>query len=229
MQHGDFQWTFNNATDDADYEVNTALKNALAVYQPTLVGVFGSASAGGGGDDDTDDDDTDDDDDAPGTPALPTDGDYACHFTGRKPSNSFYTIQGNYSNSKGQATVNGTTYTDCLKMESSTSIRFTITQEMLLTLVFAEGTVPNIKIDGTKVSATSGNIITHPLTVGAHEITKDRTFNLFYINLTPIASGIGRVQMDGSSTAFPYYDLQGRQVEHPSHGIFIHRGKKVVK
>ena len=224
MQHGDFQWTFNNATDDADYEVNTALKNALAAYQPTLVGVFGSASTGGGGDDDTDDDD-----DAPGTPALPTDGDYACHFTGRKPSNSFYTIQGNYSNSKGQATVNGTTYTDCLKMESSTSIRFTITQEMLLTLVFAEGTVPNIKIDGTKVSATSGNIITHPLTAGAHEITKDRTFNLFYINLTPIASGIGRVQMDGSSTAFPYYDLQGRQVEYPSHGIFIHRGKKVVK
>ena len=224
MQHGDFQWTFNNATDDADYEVNTALKNALAAYQPTLVGVFGSASTGGGGDDDTDDDD-----DAPGTPALPTDGDYACHFTGRKPSNSFYTIQGNYSNSKGQATVNGTTYTDCLKMESSTSIRFTITQEMLLTLVFAEGTVPNIKIDGTKVSATSGNIITHPLTAGAHEITKDRTFNLFYINLTPIASGIGRVQMDGSSVAFPYYDLQGRQVEHPSHGIFIHRGKKVVK
>ena len=111
-----------------------------------------------------------------------------------------------------QATVNGTTYTDCLKIESSTSIRFITTEEMTLTLVFAEGTVPNIKIDGTSVSATNSHIITCTLQAGAHEITKDRTFNLFYINLTPSANNIGHIQTEVDNHAKTYYDLQGRQV-----------------
>lgn len=32
VQGGDFQWTFNNAVDDASYDVNTALKSALTSY-----------------------------------------------------------------------------------------------------------------------------------------------------------------------------------------------------
>ncbi len=40
MQHGDFQWTFDNAKDDADYDVNTALKSAISDYKPSLVGLF---------------------------------------------------------------------------------------------------------------------------------------------------------------------------------------------
>ena len=229
MQHGDFQWTFNNSVDDADYEVNAELKKAIADYESSLVGIYGNASAG---DDENDaPGDTGNTDDEPGgdAPAVPDDGNYACHFTGRKPSNSFYTIVGNYSDSKGQATVDGTTYTECLKIESSTSIRFTIGQEMVLTLVFAEGTVPNIKIDGTRVNATDSHIITQTLQAGTHEITKDRSFNLFYINLTPTASAISRRPMDALGGKAPYYDLQGRQVPNPTHGIYIHRGKKVVK
>ena len=41
MQHGDFTWTFNNATEDANDGIITALKTALQNYQPTLMGHFG--------------------------------------------------------------------------------------------------------------------------------------------------------------------------------------------
>lgn len=235
MQQGDFSWTFDNSVDDTDYNVNTALKTAIADYKPTLVGIFGTGNSedntGGDdtgddntGNDNTGDDNTGDDD----TPALPDDGNYVCHFTGRTPSNSFYTIVGNYSDSKGQATVNGVTYTDCLKIESKTSIKFTITEEMTLTLVFAEGTVPNIKIDGTSVSAEGSNVITARLEAGSHEITKDRTFNLFYINLTPTADFIHTVIKENNERNVTYYNLSGQQVENPTHGLYIRNGKKIV-
>lgn len=40
LQKGDFKWTFNNATDDADYAVNQALKTALRNYETKLKAVF---------------------------------------------------------------------------------------------------------------------------------------------------------------------------------------------
>lgn len=44
----------------------------------------------------------------------------------------------------------------CLKMESATSVKFTIEEEMTLTLVFGKADkTPNIKIDGTKVASDS--------------------------------------------------------------------------
>ena len=236
MQQGDFQWTFDNSVDDTDYEVNTALKAAITAYAPTLVGLFDGSTSGGEDDnDDTGNDNTGGDNTGgdtgsnDGTPTLPADGDYACHFTGKKPSNSFYTITGNYSNSKGQATVGGTTYTDCLKIESKTSITFTIAQPMTLTLVFAEGTVPDIKIDGEKLTATGSNIITCPLEAGTHEITKASTFNLFYINLTPVADAISRPTLSAPTADAPIYDLTGRRLNSvPQKGIYLQGGKKRV-
>ena len=44
LNKGDFKWTFDNAVDDADYSVNTIMKNALKNYKSTLVGSFGSAN-----------------------------------------------------------------------------------------------------------------------------------------------------------------------------------------
>ncbi|MBQ8593424.1 MAG: pectate lyase [Bacteroidaceae bacterium] len=229
MQHGDFTWTFNNAVDDDDYEVNTAMKTAITAYTPTLVSIFGGEDLGSGDDengDNTGNDNETGDNDTPTTPELPADGNYVCHFTGQNPSNSFYTISGNCSGSKGKATVNGVTYTDCLKIESSTSIRFTITTKMTLTLVFAEGSVPNIKVDGEKLTVQNSHIITCQLEAGTHEIKKAGSYNLFYINLTPDASQIVPIQSTQQNA--PYYDLSGRRVENPSRGIYIRAGKKVV-
>ncbi len=40
MGHGDFKFQFNNSTDDAHCNVNTALKQAITNYQPTLKGFY---------------------------------------------------------------------------------------------------------------------------------------------------------------------------------------------
>ena len=230
MQQGDFQWAFDNSKDDTDYEVNTALKAAIAAYTPSFVNIFGVTSEGedDSSNDDTNNDDTEDNTGNDDTPTLPTDGDYTCHFTGKKPSNSFYTITGNYSDSKGQATVGGTTYKECLKIESKTSITFTIAQPMTLTLVFAEGSVPDIMIDSKKQTATNSNIITYPLEAGAHEIKKAGSFNLFYINLTPMTDAIISHTLPNISADAPIYDLKGRKTVNPRRGIYIRNGKKIV-
>ncbi len=40
LDKGDFKWTFDNATEDTDYNVNTKLKEAVSGYTSTLVGWF---------------------------------------------------------------------------------------------------------------------------------------------------------------------------------------------
>ena len=229
MQHGDLQWTFNNAVDDKSYDVNSALKAAVTGYQTSLVGLFtDSGDQGTGGGEGGDGEEEGGEEGGGDTPIIPSDG-YDCHFTGMTPSNSFYTFTScNYSNSKGSATVNGTTYTECLKMEASTQVSFTTAEEMTLTLVFNDGSSPNIKIDGVKVSATSGSIITQTLPAGTHTLTKaDQNF-LFYITLTSTtSSGIDEVKADLRNDAI--YDLQGRRVTHMQPGnIYITKGQKFL-
>lgn len=75
----------------------------------------------------------------------------------------------------------GLTLSQCLKIESATSIQFTSAKASALTLVFnTEGT--KIKVDGTSYPITNG-IATVSLTAGAHTITKDSTANLYYMKL----------------------------------------------
>ena len=83
------------------------------------------------------------------------------------------------------ASVDGQTLTTCLKMETATSIRFTLTQAMKMTLYFADTEVASIKIDGVKIQGTSSTYTT-TLEAGAHELTKDKSVNLFAIKLEPI-------------------------------------------
>ena len=45
MQHGDFTWHFDNAVEDKNDGVITALKKALQDYHPTWLGFFGSSTA----------------------------------------------------------------------------------------------------------------------------------------------------------------------------------------
>ncbi|MFD2882016.1 hypothetical protein ACFTAO_49270 [Paenibacillus rhizoplanae] len=91
----------------------------------------------------------------------------------------FFTIQGNLSTSKGTVSYNGLTLTQCLKIESATSIQFTTAKASTLTLVFgSEGT--KIKVDGTSYPITNG-VATVSLAAGAHTITKDSTANLYYL------------------------------------------------
>lgn len=40
LNKGDFVWSFNNATDDTNYDLDTALQSAVKDYTSTLVGIF---------------------------------------------------------------------------------------------------------------------------------------------------------------------------------------------
>jgi pectate lyase len=102
------------------------------------------------------------------------------NFTASGKTSSFYNITGNLSTTKGTVTYNGLTLTQCLKIESSTSITFTTTQSSTLTLVFVE-TAGTIKVDNVDKTA-SGGIVTVTLAAGNHTITKKDTANLFYMS-----------------------------------------------
>ena len=187
--HGDFQWTFNNATEDTNYDVIGGLKDALMAYQTSLVGIFGdeNASCGEGGDDTGGDDTGDDpgDDNPGGGEVTPVEGTVICTFDkSGTPSSNVFTVSGNGSETKGSATVDGQTLTVCLKMETSTSVKFTLTSSMKMTLYFGDNETASIKIDGTKISG-SGSTYTTTLNAGAHELTKDKSVNLFAIKLEP--------------------------------------------
>ena len=175
LNHGDFSWDFTGK--DSDYDVDAALKSALQNYKSSLVGIFGDNSSSdeggneGGGEE--------------GSVETPIEGTIGCNFQSKAPSNTSFTVSGNYSDSKGTATVDGVTYTTCLKIESSTSISFTTTEKMKMTLYFGSNdTKCSIKVDGTKVSGnTATKTLTTEIEAGSHTLTKADSCNLFYIKL----------------------------------------------
>ena len=172
MAHGDFQWTFNNATDDSRSDVVAALSTALQSYRSKLVGIFGQPVEPA---------DTTQQGDDP----QPVEGTILCTFDKNgTPSSSFFTVSGNGSSTKGTATVDGQVLTTCLKMESATSIRFTLAQPMTITLYFGDTETASIKINGTKIVGTSSTY-SQLLPPADYELTKDKSVNLFAIKLEP--------------------------------------------
>lgn len=105
---------------------------------------------------------------------------YIHNFTLNGTSSDFYQITGNLSTGKGTVNYAGLELTQCLKMESATSIQFTAGADGKLTLVFAEPAA-TVKVDGTKYTASGDGIITVDVTAGAHTISKADTANLFYM------------------------------------------------
>lgn len=174
LNHGDFAWDFTGK--DSDYNLDSALKSALESYKSSLVKIFGGEELNGGGETGGE---------TGGEEGGEMESLITCHFTGKTPSNNFFTISGNYSNTKGTATVDGVTYKECLKIESSTSIAFTITEKMTMTLYFgSEDTKVNIKVDAKKISGdTATKTLVTTLEPGLHTLTKGDTCNLFFIKL----------------------------------------------
>ena len=185
MNHGDLQWTFDNSVDDAKDAVDDALKSAVTNYATTLVGIFGEESSsmdGGSGEQGGGNDPSGGGDEPVAT------GTITCSFTKDGPVQSsvnFFTISGSYSNSKGTVTVDGTSYTWCLKIESATTINFKLTDKRNMTLYFGDGESASMKINGDKITG-SGSIYSQVMEPGSYTLTKDKTVNLFYIKLEPV-------------------------------------------
>lgn len=188
---GDFTWTFNDAVDDTSYALNAALMSKISSYTTQLVSV-------GGGSNPVEPTPTPAPTTTPtATPAptststptatpvptgTPTTGGNVHNFTTNGVTSNFFGIQGNLSSSKGSVVYNDLTLTQCLKIESSTSISFTATKTSTLTLVFNTADGTKIKIDGTSYPMTNG-VVSVSLAPGAHTITKDSITSLFYMKL----------------------------------------------
>lgn len=103
-----------------------------------------------------------------------------CSFEGA-PGNNAFTVSGNYTGCN--VTVNGHALTKCLKIESSTSVKFTTSVKMTLTLYLSKS--GKIKIDGASKESDGSGVVTVTVEAGSHTITKDTSLNLYYATLTP--------------------------------------------
>ena len=120
---------------------------------------------------------------------------YVHNFTASGNNSDFYTITGNLSTSKGTVTYKDKVLTQCLKIESKTSVKFTAPKAGKLTLVFGAGD-SSIKLDGDAVKETT-NVMVLDITAGAHELTKKDVENLFYIEF--VVEGAVESEQPGQS------------------------------
>jgi pectate lyase len=193
LNSGDFTWEFNDAVDDTSSILNSALMSKIQSYTTQLVSVGGNSTG-------STPTPTPTPTPAPPTPTPtpptstptptptppvqtpPPTSTIAHNFTTDGKTSSFFNIQGNLSTSKGTVSYNGLTLTQCLKIESGTSIGFTSTTAATLTLVLNTADGTKIKIDGTSYAIANG-LVSVSLAPGAHTVTKDDVTNLYYMKL----------------------------------------------
>ena len=191
LNHGDIDFVIPDETvvTNGHQQPWPALASLLDSYTSGVVKVFGESNAAGEGGStggSTEGGSTGGETGGGTTePSVPSvEGTVLVTFTGKAPSSSIVSVTGNYSDSKGQATIDGTTYKICVKMESSTSIRLTVDKKVNATFYFADGEIASMKLAGSKISAT-GSTYTTTLNAGTYEITKNKSVNLFGIKLVP--------------------------------------------
>lgn len=192
LNHGDIDFVIPDETlvTNGHQQPWPALASLLDSYTSGVVKVFGESNAageggstGGGETGGTEG----------GSTVTPIEGTVLVTFTDSKPSSSIVTVSGNYSTNKGTATIDGTSYSTCVKMESATHISVTVDKKVTMTLYFSSAdTKTNAKIDGKKpaevnaVIDSTAKTMTVTLDAGSHTITKQNTCNLFGIKLVPV-------------------------------------------
>ena len=112
-----------------------------------------------------------------------------CIFTGSKPSMSAVSVTGNYSTSKGSVTINGTKYTTCVKMESSTSVKVTVSGTQVVKLYF-DGASKSFKVNGSSKTTSSSGTWSGTFTSGTMTITKGDSMNLYAIEFSNSSSSL---------------------------------------
>ena len=196
LNHGDIDFVIPDETvvTNGHQQPWPALASILDAYTSGVVKVFGESNASGeggsagGGSTGGSTGGTEG-----GSTVTPIEGTVLVTFTDSKPSSSIVTVSGNYATNKGTATIDGTSYSTCVKMESATNISVTVDKKVTMTLYFSSAdTKTNAKIDGkkpTEVNAvidSTAKTMTVTLDAGSHTITKQDTCNLFGIKLVPV-------------------------------------------
>lgn len=184
LNHGDIDFVIPDETvvTNGHQQPWPALASILDAYTSGVVKVFGESDAAGDGGSTEG-----------GSTVTPIEGTVLVTFTDSKPSSSIVTVSGNYATNKGTATIDGTSYSTCVKMESATNISVTVDKKVTMTLYFSSAdTKTNAKIDGKKpaevnaVIDSTAKTMTVTLDAGSHTITKQDTCNLFGIKLVPV-------------------------------------------
>lgn len=196
LNHGDIDFVIPDETvvTNGHQQPWPALASILDAYTSGVVKVFGESDASGeggstgGGETGGSTGGTEG-----GSTVTPIEGTVLVTFTDSKPSSSIVTVSGNYATNKGTATIDGTSYSTCVKMESATNISVTVDKKVTMTLYFSSAdSKTNAKIDGKKpaevnaVIDSTAKTMTVTLDAGSHTITKQDTCNLFGIKLVPV-------------------------------------------
>lgn len=206
LNHGDIDFAIPDETvvTNGHQQPWPALASILDAYTSGVVKVFGESNAageggttgggetGGSGEGGSTGGSTGGTTEG-GSTVTPIEGTVLVTFTDSKPSSSIVTVSGNYATNKGTATIDGTSYSTCVKMESATNISVTVDKKVTMTLYFSSAdTKTNAKIDGKKpaevnaVIDSTAKTMTVTLDAGSHTITKQDTCNLFGIKLVPV-------------------------------------------
>ena len=184
LNHGDIDFVIPDETvvTNGHQQPWPALASILDAYTSGVVKVFGESNAAGEGGSTEG-----------GSTVTPIEGTVLVTFTDSKPSSSIVTVSGNYATNKGTATIDGTSYSTCVKMESATNISVIVDKKVTMTLYFSSAdSKTNAKIDGKKpaevnaVIDSTAKTMTVTLDAGSHTITKQDTCNLFGIKLVPV-------------------------------------------
>ena len=184
LNHGDIDFVIPDETvvTNGHQQPWPALASLLDAYTSGVVKVFGESDAAGEGGSTEG-----------GSTVTPIEGTVLVTFTDSEPSSSIVTVSGNYATNKGTATIDGTSYSTCVKMESATNISVTVDKKVTMTLYFSSAdSKTNAKIDGKKpaevnaVIDSTAKTMTVTLDAGSHTITKQDTCNLFGIKLVPV-------------------------------------------
>lgn len=194
---GDFKWTFNNSTDDADYGVNEALKTAIKNYTlSSLISTFAGDSSQGGT---TPVDPTD-----PVTPTTtgsttPTTTSQATNITTNIASTAIYRIfddddsklkdyidstgltkiTGNLKSGASTIVFNGKNYTTALKMESGTTINLILDGTYKVTIL-TDTASKKIVVGGADKKTDANGLFAITLSANT-TITKGDTMNIYAI------------------------------------------------
>ncbi len=113
--------------------------------------------------------------------SAPTDGEI-CHFTGNTPSQSWTTVSGSYKTLSTGVTYKGVTYSDVVKMETSTAITVNSSETQTAIFVFDVAN-KKVKIDGLVYTTDKDGLVTLDLTAGTHTLKKGDVVNLVAIEL----------------------------------------------
>lgn len=124
-----------------------------------------------------------------GSTVTPIEGTVTCSFAGGKVSDNSFTVTGSFKNSTTGVTVDGNTYNDYLKLESSAgTVSFKTTAKMQMTCYTGDDRA-KLKIDATDVTGdkTKG-IVSVTLEAGDHSIAKagSGSQSLYLIKLVPV-------------------------------------------